>query len=34
MRDDRFEWDDEKAATNYVDHDVSFELAKLAFDDP
>jgi uncharacterized protein len=34
MRDDEFEWDDRKAAANERKHDVSFELARLAFDDP
>lgn len=34
MRDDRFEWDDRKAATNLRKHDVSFDLARLVFDDP
>ena len=33
MRDDRFEWDDRKAADNYRKHDVSFELARMVFDD-
>lgn len=34
MRDDEFEWDDTKAATNQRDHDVTFWLARAAFDDP
>lgn len=34
MRDDRFKWDDRKAATNLRKHDVSFDLARLVFDDP
>ena len=34
MRDDRFEWDDKKAASNLAKHKVSFELACLVFDDP
>ena len=34
MRDDRFSWTDEKARTNLVDHKISFEFARLAFDDP
>jgi uncharacterized protein len=34
MRDDEFEWDDRKAATNERKHDVSFETARIAFDDP
>jgi uncharacterized DUF497 family protein len=33
MRDDNFEWDDEKAAQNLADHGVSFEAARLAFSD-
>lgn len=33
MRDDRFEWDDRKAASNLRKHGVSFEDARLAFDD-
>jgi uncharacterized DUF497 family protein len=34
MRDDRFEWSDAKARANLIDHKVSFDVAKLAFDDP
>ena len=34
MRDDEFEWDDGKAASNIVKHNVSFETARFAFDDP
>jgi uncharacterized protein len=34
MKTDRFEWDDRKAASNLRKHDVSFELARLVFDDP
>jgi uncharacterized protein len=34
MRDDHFEWDDRKAASNARKHDVTFELARRAFDDP
>ena len=34
MRDDWFEWDDRKAAANAARHGVSFEVARLAFDDP
>jgi uncharacterized DUF497 family protein len=34
VRDDQFEWDDRKAAQNRADHGVSFEAARLAFDDP
>ena len=33
MRDDAFEWDDRKAAANVRKHGVTFELARLAFDD-
>ena len=33
MRDDEYEWDDEKAAANLASHRVSFETARLAFDD-
>jgi uncharacterized DUF497 family protein len=34
MRDDRFEWDDAKAATNHADHGVTFDMARLVFRDP
>jgi uncharacterized protein len=34
MRDNQFEWDDAKAAANVVKHKVSFDLARLVFDDP
>ncbi len=34
MRNDRFEWDDEKARRNLVKHGVSFDEAALVFDDP
>jgi uncharacterized DUF497 family protein len=33
MRDERFEWDDDKAETNRRDHKISFGLARLVFDD-
>jgi len=33
MRDDEFEWDDDKAAENLVTHGISFDVARLAFDD-
>lgn len=33
MRDDEFEWDDAKAASNFRKHDVSLETAREAFDD-
>ena len=34
MRDDEFEWDDEKAARNAGVHGVTFEEARAAFYDP
>jgi uncharacterized DUF497 family protein len=34
MRDDEFEWDDRKAKRNDRDHGVTFEVARLVFDDP
>ena len=34
MQDDRFEWDDAKAAENVVKHKLTFEEAKPVFDDP
>jgi hypothetical protein len=33
VQDDRFEWDDDKAAQNWRDHAVSFEMAREAFRD-
>jgi uncharacterized DUF497 family protein len=33
MRDAEFEWDDRKAAANAVRHGVTFETARLAFED-
>ena len=33
MRDDEFEWDDDKAALNWRNHAVSFEMARGAFRD-
>jgi uncharacterized DUF497 family protein len=33
MRDDAFEWDDIKAASNWFDHHVSFEMAREVFKD-
>lgn len=33
MREDRFEWHDAKAASNYRKHGVSFEAARAVFDD-
>jgi len=34
MQDDLFEWDDAKAASNWRDHAVTFEMAKGVFKDP
>ena len=34
MRDDEFEWNDKKTARNFRDHGVTFETARLAFNDP
>lgn len=34
VEDDDFEWDDAKAAQNLASHGVSFEAARLVFDDP
>jgi uncharacterized DUF497 family protein len=34
VRDDRFEWNDAKAHANLEKHEVSFEAARLVFDDP
>ena len=34
MRDDHFEWDDAKNASNDVKHGVAFERARLVFSDP
>ena len=33
MQDENFEWDDDKAAQNWRDHGVSFEIAREAFTD-
>jgi uncharacterized protein len=33
MRDDQFEWLDAKAARNWRDHDISFEMARDVFKD-
>jgi len=33
MQDDEFEWDDGKAATNLRDHKITFEQARLVFND-
>ena len=34
MIDDEFQWDDRKAAENYVKHRITFEMARDVFDDP
>ena len=34
MNEDAFEWDDAKATANYARHGVTFEAARLVFDDP
>jgi uncharacterized DUF497 family protein len=34
MNNQKFEWDPEKAKTNFQKHDVSFEEASTIFDDP
>jgi uncharacterized protein len=34
MRDNEFEWDDSKAASNLIDHGVTFEMARNVFKDP
>ena len=34
MRDDEFEWDERKAKRNDREHGVTFELARLVFNDP
>jgi len=34
VQDDEFEWDDVKAASNRLDHGVTFEVAREAFKDP
>lgn len=33
MRDANFEWDDKKSASNLLKHWISFEAARLVFDD-
>jgi hypothetical protein len=33
MRDDAFEWDDTKAALNWHDHKIRFEMAREVFKD-
>lgn len=34
MRNERFEWDDAKAASNEAKHGVTFDEARMVFDDP
>ena len=34
MRDDQFKWDERKAKRNARAHGVTFEVARLVFDDP
>jgi len=34
MRDEQFEWDDAKAASNFKKHAVTFDTAREAFDEP
>ena len=34
MRDENFEWDDNKAESNFRKHGITFEMARAAFDDP
>ncbi len=34
MKDEQFEWNDEKARHNLAKHKIDFEDAKLVFDDP
>jgi uncharacterized protein len=34
MLDEAFEWDDEKAADNWLKHETTFETARKAFRDP
>ena len=34
MKDDKFEWDDDKARINLDKHEISFDLASKVFDDP
>lgn len=33
MQDDFFEWDDDKAAGNWLDHGIRFETARAVFND-
>ena len=34
MNDGKFQWDDRKAASNVVDHNITFDAARLVFGDP
>ena len=34
MNDGKFQWDDRKAASNVVDHSVTFDAARNVFTDP
>jgi uncharacterized protein len=34
MHDEHFEWDDAKAASNWRNHGVTFEMAREVFKDP
>ena len=34
MRDGRFEWNDDKARSNFAEHKITFEIARRVFDDP
>lgn len=34
MRDEKFEWDDDKARSNWTKHRVTFEEARAVFVDP
>ncbi len=34
MQDEWFEWDDDKAASNFAKHGVTFEAARSAYEDP
>jgi uncharacterized DUF497 family protein len=33
IQDETFEWDDKKAARNWRDHAISFEMGRAAFND-
>jgi uncharacterized protein len=33
MDDNEFQWDDSKAASNYAKHNITFEMAREAFND-